>query len=90
MTSGRVVGTRWLVIALVAALGLTLSVSVAGAGATGSRGAVVAKKKCKKKKGVTSAKKNRVAALPWKAPGLKWTQIRHCHASPPCCHHCGS
>jgi hypothetical protein len=59
MTSGRAVGTRWLVIALVAALGLTLSVSVAGAGATGSRSAVVAKKKCKKKKGVTSAKKKK-------------------------------
>jgi hypothetical protein len=59
MTSGRAIGTRWLVIALVAALGLTLSVSVAGAGATGSRSAVVAKKKCKKKKGVTSAKKKK-------------------------------
>jgi hypothetical protein len=59
MTTGRATGARWLVIALVAVLGLTLSVSVAGAGATGSRGAVVAKKKCKKKKGVRSAKKKK-------------------------------
>ena len=50
MTSGRSAGARWLVIALVAALGLTLSVWVAGAGASTSRdAAVVSKKKCKTK-----------------------------------------
>jgi hypothetical protein len=60
MTTGRATGARWLVIALVATLGLTLSVSVAGAGATGSRGAVTAKKKCKKaKKGAATAKKRK-------------------------------
>jgi hypothetical protein len=60
MTAGRATGVRWLVIALVATLGLTLSVSVAGAGATGSREAVAAKKKCKKaKKGATLAKKKK-------------------------------
>ncbi len=60
MTTGRATGARWLVIALVATLGLTLSVPVAGAGATGSRGAVAAKKKCKKaKKGAAVAKKKK-------------------------------
>jgi hypothetical protein len=60
MTTGRATGARWLVVALVATLGLTLSVSVAGAGATGSRGAVAAKKKCKKaKKGAAIAKKKK-------------------------------
>jgi hypothetical protein len=59
MTSGRSAGTRWLAIALVAALTVTPSVSVAGAGATPTRNAVAAKKKCKKKKGVTAAKKKK-------------------------------
>jgi hypothetical protein len=67
MTSGRIAGPRWLAIALVAALAVTLSVSVAGAGATQPRNAagvkriaVAAKKTCKKKKkGVTSAKKKK-------------------------------
>jgi hypothetical protein len=69
MTSGRATGARWLVIALIATLGLTLSASVAGAGAAGSHGAVAAKKKCKKaKKGAATAKKKcrkkHVLALP--------------------------
>jgi hypothetical protein len=60
MTTGRFLGARWLAIALVAALGLTLSVSVLSAGASGQRGAVAAKKKkCKAKKGAAISKKKK-------------------------------
>jgi hypothetical protein len=59
MISGRSAGGRWLVIALVAALGLTLSLSVAG-GAAGFGHAVAAKKKCKKhKRSAAAAKKKK-------------------------------
>ncbi len=60
MRTRRSADARWLVVAMVVVLGLTLTVSVTGAGAARDARAVVAKKKCKKaKKHAVSAKKKR-------------------------------
>jgi hypothetical protein len=74
---------KWVVAALVAVLGLTVVAGATVATASGPGHAVAAKKKCKKKKGVSSAKKKKCkkkvhnVVLPAPAPlvraTLSWT-----------------